>query len=136
MAIDEQALSDIVADLETAWNLSDSIRWASHFANDAMFIHIYGGQHDGRTAIEASHRQIFDTIYRDSRNKLSLHEIRFIRPDVAIVQTRAHLKFQAGGEAREIHSRPTMVAIKENDRWQIVAFQNTSVSEMPRMAPR
>ena len=131
MTIDEGAIRELVKQLEAAWNAGDSISRASHFTDDAIFIHIFGGQLDGRVAIEAVHRQIFDTTYRGSLNNYSLQRIRFIRPDVAIVLVRAHLKFQAGDEAREIHARPTMVASKENGRLQIVAFQNTNISEMP-----
>ena len=131
MTADEQAISEIVRQLEAAWNAGDSISFASHFTDDASFIHIYRGQLDGRVAIEAAHRQIFDTIYRGSHNDYTLQGIRFIRPDVAMALVRAHLRFQAGDEAREIHARPAMVASKDNGRWRIVAFQITAVSEMP-----
>jgi hypothetical protein len=56
MTTDEQALHDMVKHLESAWNASDSKAWTSQFADDATFIHIYGGQLDGRAAIEGSHR--------------------------------------------------------------------------------
>jgi uncharacterized protein (TIGR02246 family) len=128
---DEGALSELVGKLETAWNAADSVSWASHFTDDAIFIHIFGGQHDGRAAIEASHRRNFDTIYRASLNHFTVQEIRFLRPDVAIVLVRAHLKYQVGGEAREIHARPTLVALKDNGRWKIAAFQNTGIAEIP-----
>ena len=131
MTADEQTIRELVAQMEAAWNAGDSVGFASHFTDDASFIHIYGGQLDGRPAIEAAHRQIFDTIYQGSLNKYSVEGIRFIRPDVAIVLVRAHLKFQTNGEAREIHARPTLVASKENGRWRVAAFQNTQVSEMP-----
>ena len=131
MTADEIAIRELVGQLEAAWNSGDSSAWASHFADDAIFIHIYGGQIDGRAAIEAAHRQIFDTVYRGSRNSFSIEGIRLVRPDVAIALVRARLKFLAADETREIHAPPTMVATKENGRWQIVAFQNTSVSELP-----
>jgi len=54
MTKDEQAISQIVTQLEAAWNAGDSLKWASHFKNDASFIHIYGGQLDERGAIEAA----------------------------------------------------------------------------------
>jgi uncharacterized protein (TIGR02246 family) len=131
MTADEQALSQIVTKLEEAWNAGDSAAFASYFTDDASFIHIFGGQLDGRTAIQAIHRQIFDTIYKGSRNRFTLQRIRFIRSDVAIVYVQAHLKFQEGGEPREIQARPTMTAVKENGNWQVVAFQNTRISEPP-----
>jgi len=128
---DEQALSQIVAKLEEAWNAGDSAAFASYFTDDATFIHIFGGQLDGRTAIQAIHRQIFDTIYKGNRNHYTLQRIRFLRPDVTMVFVHAHLKFNEGGEPHEILTRPTLVVVKENGKCQAAAFQNTRISEPP-----
>ena len=54
--------------------------------------------------------------------------------DVAIVFTRAHLKFFEGSQAREIEARPTMIMEKREANWHIVALQNTRISEMPNAA--
>jgi len=53
MTADEQAIRDILIQLEVAWNGADSRSFAAPFAEDANFIHIFGGQLDGRPAIEA-----------------------------------------------------------------------------------
>lgn len=134
MTPDEAAIQDVVKQLETAWNAYDSKSFAAPFAEDATFIQIFGGQLDGRAAVDASHRAIFDTIYKGSHASFTLRSARFVRPDVAVVFTHAHLKFFAGGEAREIETRPTMILVKEQAKWQIVAFQNTRISEMPAAA--
>ena len=128
---DEQAIEDILKQFESAWNRYDSASIAALFAEDATFIHIFGGQLDGRSAIEASHRVIFDTIYKGSHASFPLRSIRFVRPDVAVAFARAHVKFKEGNEAREIETRPTLVAVKEGSKWQVVAFQNTKISEVP-----
>jgi hypothetical protein len=39
-----------------------------------------------------------------------------------------------GNEAREIETRPTLIVVKEQDKWQIIAFQNTKISEVPAAA--
>lgn len=131
MASEEQEIRKIVEEIVAAWNSSDSVRFAAPFAEDAIFIHIYGGQLDGRAAIEASHRLILDTIYKGSYNEMKLQSVRFVRPDVAIAHLVAHLKFFEGGETREMQTRPTIVVARENGKWQIVALQNTRVSELP-----
>ena len=64
MTADEQAIHDIVKQLETSWNASNSKGFAALFAEDADFIQIHGLQMEGRPAIEASHRHIFDTAYQ------------------------------------------------------------------------
>jgi len=134
MTADERAIQAILQELETAWNRYDSVSFAASFAEDANFIHIFGGQLDGRTTIEAGHRFIFDTIYRGSHASFTLRSIRFVRPDVAVVFARAQVKFTENNEAREIETRPTLVVVKEQAKWQIVAFQNTKISEVPSAA--
>src|SRR2546428_1657530 len=134
MAAAEQVIQGILQQIETAWNRYDSVSLAAAFAEDANFIQIFGGQLDGRAAIEAAHRHIFETIYRGSHASFVLRSIRFLRPDVAVVFARAHVKFKEGNEAREIETRPTLIVVKEQDKWQIVAFQNTKISEGPAAA--
>ena len=134
MTTDEQAIEDIVKQIETAWNAYDSVSTAALFFEDATFIHIFGGQLDGRAAIEAAHRVIFDTIYKGSRATFTVRGIRFPRPDVAIVFTHAHVNFFEGNEPREIDTRPTLTVVKDQSAWRIVAFQNTRISPVPAAA--
>src|SRR5262245_37856287 len=134
MTTDEQAVQAILQQFEAAWNAYDSVRIAALFAEDANFIHIFGGQLDGRTTIEAAHRVIFNTIYRGSHASFVLRSIRFVRPDVAVVFARAHVKFKENNEPREIETRPTLIVVKEQANWQVVAFQNTRISEVPTAA--
>src|SRR5262245_10505314 len=102
MTGDEQAIDDILRKIGAAWNAGDSKAYADLFAEDVSFIHIYGGQLDGRGAVEAGHRQIFDTVYKGSELSFSLRNVRFVRPDVAIVFTHARLKFYEGNQTREL----------------------------------
>jgi uncharacterized protein (TIGR02246 family) len=134
MTANEQVIPGILQQLETAWNRYDSVSFAAAFAEDANFIHIFGGQFDGQPAIEGAHRHIFETIYRDSHASFVLRNIRFLRPDVAVVFARCRVNFKEGKETREIETRPTLIVVKEHDKWQIVAFQNTKISEVPAAA--
>lgn len=119
-------IGHIVRQLETAWNAGSSSEFAAPFAADADFINILGAHYNGRGVIDAGHRLIFDTVYADSRNNFTVERLRFIRPDVAIVFVRAELRLRDG---RTIHARPTLVLAKDNERWHIVALQNTAISE-------
>jgi len=128
---DETAIHKIVKDMERAWNASDSHGFAAPFVDDATFIHIFGGQLDGRPAIEASHRIIFDTIYKESRLRFDVRGVRFLRPDVALAFTQGNLTFNNPADTREINARPTMVLVKEQGTWHIIALQNTRITDMP-----
>ena len=63
-----------------------------------------------------------------------LRSIRFVRPDVAVVLARADVKSKENSEMREIETRPTLIVVKEQAKWQIVVFQNTKISEVPTAA--
>jgi uncharacterized protein (TIGR02246 family) len=134
VAADEQVIQGILQQIESAWNRYDSVSLAAVFAEDANFIQIFGGQLDGRTAIEAAHRVIFNTIYKGSHASFMLRSIRFVRPEVAVVFALAHVEFKENNETREIETRPTLIVVKEQAKWQIVTFQNTKISEVPAAA--
>jgi len=134
MMTDEGAIQAILQQLETAWNAYDSVGFAALFAEDANFIHIFGGQLDGRIPIETAHRVIFNTIYGGSHASFMLRRIRFVRSDVAVAFAHMHVKFKENNETREIETRPTLIVVKEQAKWQIVTFQNTKISEVPTAA--
>jgi uncharacterized protein (TIGR02246 family) len=129
MTNDERALHGMVYELEQAWNAADGAAFAAPFAEDADFIHILGGYYTGRAAIEAGHRMIFGTIYKGSTVRYGVERIGFLRPDVALVFLRQHLQLFEDGQPRELEARPTIVAEKAEDKWRIVAMQNTRISE-------
>ncbi|HEY7303855.1 MAG TPA: SgcJ/EcaC family oxidoreductase [Bryobacteraceae bacterium] len=130
MTTDEQMIRELPKQLQDAWNAGDSTAFAAPFADDAVFIHIYGGQIDGRTAIQQAHRAIFEGIYKGSSNQYTIRSVRFIRPDVAIVRLDAQVRLHEGSQPQEILSRPTLFVTKENGQWIIQGFQNTRISEM------
>lgn len=129
MTNDERALHGVVYELEQAWNAADGTAFAAHFADDADFVHILGGYYTGRAAIEAGHRMIFGTIYKGSTVHYRVERVRFLRPDVALVFLRQHLQLFEDGQPRDLEARPTIVAERTDDKWQIVAMQNTRISE-------
>jgi hypothetical protein len=53
---------------------------------------------------------------------------------VAVVLAQMHVKLKEGNEPREMDTRPTLVVVQEDAKWQIVAFQNTRISEVPSAA--
>jgi hypothetical protein len=44
------------------------------------------------------------------------------------------VKFKENNEMGEIETRPTLIVVKEQAKWQIVVFQNTKISEVPTAA--
>ena len=63
---DERIVSDLVAELEKAWNAADGARFGRPFAEDADFVNIRGEHLRTREVIAKGHQAIFDTIYAGS----------------------------------------------------------------------
>jgi uncharacterized protein (TIGR02246 family) len=127
---DQRHIAKIISMMEFAWNAGDAVGFVEAFADDADFINILGSYQRGRPALITGHRQIFDTIYKDSRITYTLERIRFLGPDVAVAFLHARLALAPGAApgALEIEARPTMVLAREGLRWRIAAFQNTLIA--------
>ena len=122
---DEAAVREQVKQMETGWNTKSGADFAKPFAEDADYVVINGMHLKGRAAIAAGHQQIFDTIYKDTKITLAIKQIRFLRPDVAVVHVNAHRE----GPTKELTADAllTLVTTKEKHGWTIAAFQNTQV---------
>ena len=131
-AEDEAAVRENVRQLETGWNTKSGALFAKPFAEDADYVVINGMYLKGRAAIEQAHQQIFDTIFKNTTVSLSVKQIRFLRPDVAVVHVAGHK--DAPENERELVSDAllTLVMTKEKQGWKIAAFQNTQVLAAPQ----
>jgi len=123
---DEAALRESVKQMESGWNTKSGARFAKPFAEDADYVVINGMYLKGRAAIESAHQRIFDTIYKDTQITLVVKQIRFLRPDVAVVHVEGHRT----GPTNELNQGAmlTLMMTKEKQGWVIAAFQNTAVA--------
>ena len=124
---DEAMIRANVKQMEAGWNAHDGKAFAAPFAADADYVVINGMHAKGRDEIEKGHVGIFTTIYKDSRNAATIKSVRFIRKDVAVVHVEWNLEFTVAGETRKGHALSTMIMTKDNGKWEIAAFQNTSI---------
>lgn len=131
-AEDEAAIRKIVTRLQEGWNAGDGKAFAAPFAEDADYVIVNGMRVKGRAVIDSGHQQIFDTIYKNSHNTATVQSVRFIRGDVAVAHVEWHLKYNAGGAAREGRSINSLVLTKDNGQWSIVAFQLTPIAPAQR----
>jgi uncharacterized protein (TIGR02246 family) len=123
---DEAAMRENVKQLETGWNTKSGAVFAKPFAEDADYVVINGLYIKGRAVIETQHQRIFDTIYKDTTLSLTVKQIRFLRPDVAVV----HVSGQRVGPGKDHNQEAmmTLVMTKTKDGWLIAAFQNTQIT--------
>src|SRR5688572_10629342 len=120
---DEAKIRALVKQLENGWNAHSSTQFAAPFAPNADYVVVNGMYIKGRKAIDNGHKQIFDTIYKDSVNKSTIQSIRFLRPDVAVVHVKWHLNYHNSDH----HAMNTQVYVKNKGKWMIEAFHNTPI---------
>ncbi len=124
---DEAAIRQIVQQVQDGWNALDGKAFAAPFAADADYVIVNGMSIKGREAIEKGHAEIFNTIYKESRNVATVKSVRFLRPDVAVAHIEWNLEFKVGGAVRKARAMNTMVMTKEGGSWTIAAFHNTPI---------
>lgn len=133
---DEQAIYDIIKQLEQAWNTGNGDAFAAHFCEDAAFTVWNGMFQQGKAAIAAGHNHILSTFYKGTKNRYEIGWLRFVRPDVAVMQLNAGFVEDPNGALAHTPMRdewpmakPLMVMSKQDDRWRVEVFQNTPVIE-------
>ncbi len=124
---DEDAIRDLVRTVEEGWNTGSGERFAAPFAEDSDYVVVNGMHAKGRAMIADGHQQIFDTIYRGSRNQATIRSVRWLREDVAVAHVEWRLRFQQGDTMREAAAINTMALTKDDGDWHVVAFHNTPV---------
>jgi uncharacterized protein (TIGR02246 family) len=123
----EAAIRANVEQMVKGWNMKSGAEFAKSFAEDSDYVVINGMHIKGRAANAKSHQQIFDTIYKDSSIVATIKQIRFLRPDVAVVHGESNLTFKINGEEKKGNGIVTLVMTKEKGKWSIAAFQNTAI---------
>ena len=133
-APDEAAVRKVIQDQGTAWNKGDAEAYAKLFAKDGTFTNLLGMFFTGRDAFRERHDQIFKNAYRGSIKHEDIVSIKFIRPDVAIVETlqtiTGYQKLLPGTSADSkgrLRTRLLQVLVKDDGEWRIAAYHNVDV---------
>lgn len=125
---DERIVSDLVGELEQAWNAADGARFARLFAEDADFVNIRGEHLRTREVIAKGHQAIFNTIYRGSVVRYEVRDVRAPAPAVLLAHVKSTLKAPSGPLAGEHSSMFTIVLVQDRENWRIAAFHNTLIT--------
>jgi uncharacterized protein (TIGR02246 family) len=131
---DEDAVRKIVADEDTAWNAGDAVEYAKHFADDGSATTIRGEFYTGHEEFIKRHAGIFGSIFKNTTLKQEIVSVRFLKPDVAMVETLAMvggikapppgMPVDASGVLR---TRLLQVMTHNGGEWKIVAYHNVAV---------
>src|SRR5258708_4291034 len=87
-AQDQQAeapIRAIIAAQAAAWDAGDGTAYAKDLAPGASFTNLFGMVMYGAPAFTERHRQILATFYKGTTKHHAIRRIRFVTPDVALV---------------------------------------------------
>jgi uncharacterized protein (TIGR02246 family) len=130
----ETAIREIVAAQASAWDAGDGKGYSAHVTADVSFTNLFGMVIYGRDAFERRHSEILATFYKGTTKSHVVRKIRFVTPDVAIVDI--------DNEVRGVRSLPQGLAVpkdgilrtqlmqvfvRRDNRWQVEAYHNVDV---------
>jgi len=127
----EQVVAELLGNLEETQNTSDSEGFAASFHPEADFVDVLGRITRGRDAIGRLHRMNFASIHVGSRIKLEPLAAKRLGENVALVHVQGSIQVPAGPLAGDSLATQTMVLERSHEAWQIRAFHNTFVRDMP-----
>jgi uncharacterized protein (TIGR02246 family) len=126
-ARDEEVIKKVIDGLNESFQKRDPQLRANLFTEDGVFINAFGMQRDGKAAIEQFWKELFATgTFNQTEVKITEMKIRFLTPDVAIVDRFEEATGQRGIETnrllppRRIHL--TLIMKRSGDRWLMAYY--------------
>ena len=138
---DAKAIADLIAAEDAAWGQGDAAAFSKAVLADCVFTNIFGQVFVGHDAFEAQHARIFATIYRGTRLRQTVTHLRFLRPDIAVVDTEAAVsglaRLPPGVTSPDgaLHTRLMQVFVKDRGAWGIAAYHNVDLKPPPVPPP-
>ena len=133
---DEAQIRAIVAEQVAAWNAGDGVAFSKSFAPEGSFTNIRGTVFYGHKAFEERHVEIFTGFFKGSRLAMSIGRIRFVRPDVAIVDLATEVSGLRGNPpgvrpnaAGKIVTRLQQVFVRDQGVWRVESYHNVDVKD-------
>lgn len=135
----DAAIRQIIAEQVLAWNAGDGARYSRHFAADGTFTNLFGRVLYGAPAFEQRHSEILATFYKGTTKQHAVRRIRFVTPDVAIVDidNEVHgVKSMPPGipvpNDGVLKTQLLEVFVRRQDEWWIEAYHNVDLKAAPK----
>ena len=128
---DEAMIQQLLDELVDAWNRGDTKAYGARFLADATFTNVNGMFHDSREEFDRRQEEIFRGALKGTTITLTPRKVRFIRSEVAIVDTYCGV-FGAAvqppgvqiGDDRALRTCLLLVLVKQSGSWWIAAYHN------------
>jgi uncharacterized protein (TIGR02246 family) len=120
--LDEQAIAQLVAARETAWNAGDTVAYAQLLTEDADIVSATGRPARGRDALLKLFAEQHANVFAGVRTRTTVTHLRLLSQDAALADVSYELE---GGEVDAIRrGMMTMVLRKNAGRWRIAAIRS------------
>ena len=131
---DEAAIRAIVSEQEAAWNAGDGAAYARRVSPDVSFTNLFGMVMYGAPAFAERHQAILATFYKGTVKHHTIRSVRFVTPDVAIVdidnEVRGVAAMPAGIAVPTdgiVRTQLMEVFVRHAGAWQVEAYHNVDV---------
>jgi uncharacterized protein (TIGR02246 family) len=133
---DTTAIESILNEEVVSWNNGDAITYSQQFSENGTFTNILGMFYTGHKEFLDRHVEIFKGRFFKTTLHQNIVSLRFVRPDVAIVETLTWITgFSKAGPPVGTHldakgrlfTRLLQVMVKINDGWQIEVYHNVDL---------
>jgi uncharacterized protein (TIGR02246 family) len=127
-----EAIRAVVADAETLQ--SDADGFAQLLTEDVALVNFGGRRVLGRANVHDAMRQALETSFARVYTKHEIVDVRFLRPDVALVSCIKHISDEREPSARDAdpplaeRGSLTFVLVKQEGRWSIALAQTTPIA--------
>jgi uncharacterized protein (TIGR02246 family) len=119
---DETAIMNLLARFYEGWNDHDVEKMVSVYADDVDHINAFGRWNKGKQAIREDLIQFHAGPGKNSQKTYTIEKIKFLKPDVAIVQVRS---------ISAVGNIGTYVLSKDSGKWLVVSFTNVEYKLQP-----
>jgi uncharacterized protein (TIGR02246 family) len=127
---DSAAIKQCVAGWEDAWNRHDAHATAMAYVEDGDFSSTTGVPSHGWKELEAHYNEIFTTFLKDAHRTDTVRSIRFLNPDIAVVDIDWQMTGARTRDGKDAPNRKgllTWVVTKQHDgHWMITIYHESA----------
>lgn len=131
---DEDMIRARTDEFEQAVSQSDAKAIGALFVEDSDLVDQAGTMHHGRMAIVERYQKLFEGPYKGAQGSLDVTSVRFVRPDIAVIDGTYELtglKSAEGQDLPAVKGMFTNVSVKQNGQWML----HCSRPMLPMKAP-